>query len=185
MGQGSEDCGVGVSHSSLSQGPSPGQWGCFCACSAGNVLGALLCPRAAKPHTRGAERQSGAGEEKMSHGLGAAGPRDGAGDVLCPLPPAQRPSSPSRLLGDSRAPSTKHEQRWAVVEPTAGMQLPRVPATRQFNPDSPQVIGRVMEKTADSFQGWRRCGNCDFPKQKEGYFLSVTFALIDSKASAV
>lgn len=60
----------------------------------------------------------------MSHGLGAAGPRDGAGDVPCPLPPAQHPSSPSRLLGDSRAPSTKHEQHWAAVEPTAGMQLP-------------------------------------------------------------
>lgn len=42
-----------------------------------------------------------------------------------------------------------------------------------------------MEKTADSFQGWCRYGNCDFLKQKEVYFLSVTFASIDSKAFAV
>lgn len=178
MGQGSEDCGVGVSHSSLSQGPSPGQRGCFCACSAGNVLGALLCPRAAKPHTRGAKRQSGAGGEKMSHGLGAAGPRDGAGDVPCPLPNA--PPAQAGCWGTAELPAPSTGLWWS---PQQGCSCPV--SQPQFNPDSPQVTGRVMEKTADSFQGWRRYGNCDFPKQKEGYFLSVTFALIDSKASAV
>lgn len=54
--------------------------------------------------------------ERLAPGTGL-----GMWRVPCPLPPAQRPTSPSRLLGESRAPSTKHEQHLAVVEPTAGM----------------------------------------------------------------